>query len=171
MKFHSLEKSLSYPYPPDSKEMPICTWEKFGFPEQLHVVLNGFYRFWAKHHRLPKNLDEADAVELVNLCKEWLGSKINAEGEEFTVEEFNEKLALTAARFAQTQISPCCSFWGGIITQEIVKLTGKYSPLRQWLHHEFFEVLPEGEVTRSHVNTRYADYNILFGDDFVTKAS
>ncbi len=25
-KFYSLEKSLSYPYPPDSKEMPICTW-------------------------------------------------------------------------------------------------------------------------------------------------
>ena len=26
MKFHSLEKSLSYPYPPDSKEMPIGSW-------------------------------------------------------------------------------------------------------------------------------------------------
>lgn len=117
MKFHSLQKSLSYPYPPDSKEMPICTWEKFGYPEQLHVVLNGFYQFWAKHKRLPNNLDEADAAELVGLCKEWLSSKIDAEGEEFTVEEFNDKLALTAAKFAQTQISPCCSYWGGIITQ------------------------------------------------------
>ena len=49
-------------------------------------------------------------------------------------------------------------------------MTGKYSPLRQWLHHEFFEVLPEEEVPRSHANTRYADYNILFGDEFVVKA-
>ena len=49
-------------------------------------------------------------------------------------------------------------------------MTGKYSPLRQWLHHEFFEVLPEGEVTRSLVNTRYSDYNVLFGDEFVAKA-
>ena len=31
-KYYSLEKSLSYPYPPDSKEMPICSWEKFGYP-------------------------------------------------------------------------------------------------------------------------------------------
>ena len=51
-----------------------------------------------------------------------------------------------------------------------MKLTGKYGPLRQWLHHEFFEVLPE-EVNRSHANTRYGDFNILFGDDFVRKCA
>jgi ubiquitin-activating enzyme E1 len=50
-------------------------------------------------------------------------------------------------------------------------MTGKYNPLRQWLHHEFFEVLPEGDVKRSHVNSRYSDYNTLFGDDFVKTAS
>lgn len=32
MKFHSLEKSLRYPYPPDSKEMPIASWDKWGNP-------------------------------------------------------------------------------------------------------------------------------------------
>lgn len=75
------------------------------------------------------------------------------------------------AKYSQTQISPCCSFWGGIITQEIVKLTGKYSPLRQWLHHEFFEVLPDDETQRSINDTRYGDFHILFGDDFVRRIS
>jgi len=73
--------------------------------------------------------------------------------------------------FACTQISPCCSFWGGIITQEIVKLTGKYTPLKQWLHHEFFEVLPEEEVKRTITPNRANDFNILFGDEFVEKAA
>ena len=50
-------------------------------------------------------------------------------------------------------------------------MTGKYSPLRQWLHHEFFEVLPEGEVTRSLTHNRHSDYNLLFGDEFVKKAA
>ena len=50
-------------------------------------------------------------------------------------------------------------------------MTGKYSPLRQWLHHEFFEVLPTDEVSRTLANTRYGDYNILFGDDFVKKSA
>jgi hypothetical protein len=32
LKFWPLERSLNYPYAPDSKEMPICTWEKMGYP-------------------------------------------------------------------------------------------------------------------------------------------
>lgn len=59
-KFNSLEDSLAYPYPPDSKEMPICNWEKFGQPEQLHIVLNGILDFWQKHKRLPRNLNNED---------------------------------------------------------------------------------------------------------------
>ena len=62
MRFYPLEKSLNYPYPPDSKEMPIANWEKFGYPEQLHVILNGMYNFYQKNQRLPKPLDEADAA-------------------------------------------------------------------------------------------------------------
>jgi len=54
------------------------------------------------------------------------------------VEKVDEQLVQNVAFFAEAQISPVSSFWGGIITQEIVKLTGKYTPLRQWLHHEFF---------------------------------
>jgi ubiquitin-activating enzyme E1 len=42
--------------------------------------------------------------------------------------------------------------------------------LRQWLHHEFFEVLPEGNPTRTlKSGSRYNDYGILFGDEFVHK--
>lgn len=112
-------------------------------------------------------MNKEDSEELLKLAKEWQSNKIDQEGFEFKVEQLDEKLVNNVSLFAQTQISPVCSFWGGIITQEIVKLTGKYTPLRQWLHHEFFEVLPEGQVHRSHTHTRYGDYNILFGDEFV----
>jgi len=57
-KYYSLEKSLSYPYPPDSKEMPICSWDKFGYPEQLHVILNGLLDFHIKNKRLPELLNK-----------------------------------------------------------------------------------------------------------------
>ena len=53
------------------------------------------------------------------------------------MESVSEELVKNIARYANTQISPVASFWGGIICQEVVKLTGKYTPLRQWLHHEF----------------------------------
>ena len=32
------------------------------------------------------------------------------------------------------------AFFGGVVAQEVVKFTGKYQPLKQWLHLDFFEV-------------------------------
>lgn len=58
LKFNSLEKTLSYPYAPDLKEMPICSWDKFGIPEQLHVILNGLLNFYAQNKRLPELLNK-----------------------------------------------------------------------------------------------------------------
>ena len=80
IKFFDLEKSLRYPYPPDSKEMPIANWDKFGVPEQLHVILNGLYKFYEKNHRIPKLLNEDDANALVAEVKEHLGAKMEIEG-------------------------------------------------------------------------------------------
>jgi hypothetical protein len=57
--------------------MPICSWEKFGYPEQLHVILNGVLDFYAKHQRLPKNLSKEEAEELYKLAKDWQSNKID----------------------------------------------------------------------------------------------
>ena len=43
IEFKSFEKSLKNPYAPNINDLPICTWEKFGVPEQLHIILNGIY--------------------------------------------------------------------------------------------------------------------------------
>lgn len=133
--------------------------------------MNSLYTFYAKHHRIPRLLNQEDAAELQSIVKEYLSGKMEIEGEDFKVEKVDEQLVQNVAFFAETQISPVSSFWGGIITQEVVKMTGKYTPLRQWLHHEFFEVLPEGQVSRTLSNDRYQDYHIVFGDEFVRRAS
>jgi len=41
----------------------------------------------------------------------------------------NEELCYNVARFARAQISPIASFLGGIIAQEVVKYTGKFTPI------------------------------------------
>lgn len=76
MKSFDLEKSLRYPYPPESKEMPIANWDKFGVPEQLHVILNALYKFYEAHNRIPRALNEEDANTLVALVKEHLNTKM-----------------------------------------------------------------------------------------------
>lgn len=34
------------------------------------------------------------------------------------------------------QLAPLCSFLGGIVAQECVKYTGKFTPLNQWIFME-----------------------------------
>lgn len=55
------------------------------------------------------------------------------------------------------------AFFGGIVAQEIVKYTGKYSPLKQWLHFDIYETLPKGEVNQQPVGSRYDDQIKIYG--------
>ena len=62
--------------------------------------------------------------------------------------------------YSACSISPMAAFFGGIIAQEIVKYTGKYSPLKQWLHFDIYETLPKedaGAVNREPLGSRYDD--------------
>lgn len=58
------------------------------------------------------------------------------------------------------------AFFGGVVALEIVKYTGKYSPLKQWLHYDIFETLPRGSADRTPMNSRYDDQIIVYGREF-----
>lgn len=69
-----------------------------------------------------------------------------------------------AVSYAGSSISPMAAFFGGIVAQEIVKKTGKYSPMKQWLHFDIYETLPREEgVDRSPDGSRYDDQIKIYG--------
>jgi len=55
------------------------------------------------------------------------------------------------------------------VAQEIVKHTGKFTPLSQWLHYEVFEALPEEAegkpINRKTTGCRYDDNIAIFGQE------
>jgi ubiquitin-activating enzyme E1 len=71
--------------------------------------------------------------------------------------------------WAQCSLVPQAAFFGGIVAQEIVKHTGKYSPLKQWIHYEIIECLPEGQVDRTPMNCAYDDQIKVFGREVQEK--
>lgn len=71
-KFNSLEKSLVNPFAPERKELDLCSWDKIGRAEELHIILNGLLNFHETHSRLPNTLDENDATELVNIIGAYI---------------------------------------------------------------------------------------------------
>lgn len=85
LRSYPLDKSLSYPYAPGTKELPIASWEKFGVPEQLHVILDAVLSFHAKYNRLPTALSADDTQELKVIVKqklEQMAAAMEIEGEE-----------------------------------------------------------------------------------------
>merc|ERR1711988_622744 len=84
------------------------------------------------------------------------------------ITDIDEKLIKNIAMFGGCQTAPSASLYGGIICQEIVKYTGKYTPLCQWLVYESFKwSLPQGEVSRKvDNNSRYRDQIVLYGEEF-----
>jgi len=105
---------------------------KFGRSEQLHSALFGIHEFVKTEKRFPEENNDD-----VNKCMELAKNKKSELQCEIEEEVFKK-----ACNFAGCSISPMAAFFGGIVAQEIVKYTGKYSPMKQWLHFDIFETLP-----------------------------
>jgi ubiquitin-activating enzyme E1 len=106
---------------------------KFGRSNELHFALFGIHSFAKSNNRYPERAD-ADAV--------WDLATSVAKQHNYEA-EVNRDIFNLAVSYTKCGISPTAAFFGGIIAQEIVKFTGKYSPLKQWLHFDIFETVPK----------------------------
>ena len=157
-KFRSYEETLKNP----SAVEPLVVSDlgKFGRPEQLHIVSLAIRQFQAENGHLPEMLNSAHADRVLELAININAAAKDSNG--LSVENIDDSVARNVALYARAQVSPIASFWGGIMAQEILKFTGKYTPIQQWLHIDFFEILAEG-VDRSPRGTRYDDQIALIG--------
>lgn len=71
--------------------------------------------------------------------------------------------------YSAHSVSPLSAFFGGIVAQEIVKFTGKYMPLRQWLHYDIFETVDDASKDRAPRNSRYDSQAAIYGWDVQEK--
>ena len=164
--FHSLKESIANPVastvagflePPDLRF--------FGRSEQLHISLRAIWHFQKEHGKLPGEADVSHVIEIAKALNE--DAKKN-EGH-LALDELQEKVIHNAAAYSRACISPMAAFFGGIVAQEIVKYTGKYSPLKQWLHYDIFESLPRGPADRTPLNSRYDDQILVYGREVQEK--
>ena len=136
---------------------------KFGRCEQLHLALIGILEFITQHKRYPED-NEND----VKWCLERVQAKQKVY-EALADFEIEQEVFAKAVRYAGCSISPMAAFFGGIVAQEIVKFTGKYSPLKQWLHFDIYETLPREAANRSPVGGRHDDQIRVYGQELQDK--
>jgi ubiquitin-activating enzyme E1 len=131
--------------------------------QQIHVALQGVKAFEAAESgALPTANDEAHAAKVLEYARVF-----NAE--HTVVDEVNEEVCKKVALHAGVELQPLCAFLGGIVSQELVKISGKYTPIMQWLNYHAFEALPDSPPPAAELaplGSRYDDQIAVFGRSF-----
>ena len=159
--FQPYEEQLANP------ELMMSDFAKFDRPMQLHMGFLALQDFRAKYSELPRPHNDADAAEILKYAQDQANK-----GEE-TV-ELDEKLIKELSYQARGDLAPMAAFFGGLAAQEVLKsVSGKFSPIKQFLYFDSLESLPTS-TTRSETNcapigSRYDGQIAVFGKDFQEK--
>ncbi len=171
-RYESYADRVANPYNGSNIPSPLDL-SKFGRNELLHVAFTALQQYYDNNRTLPELNNEQHVSEVVEAAKniyntlksqnvEWINNSA----------EFDEKIVGNVARWARAQIVPVTSFLGGVVAQEVVKYTGKYTPIDQWLWFDFFETVENlGAVDRTPFGGRYDDQISIYGREIQERLS
>eukprot|EP00573_Skeletonema_grethae_P012771 CAMPEP_0201693020 /NCGR_PEP_ID=MMETSP0578-20130828/5745_1 /ASSEMBLY_ACC=CAM_ASM_000663 /TAXON_ID=267565 /ORGANISM="Skeletonema grethea, Strain CCMP 1804" /LENGTH=1238 /DNA_ID=CAMNT_0048178481 /DNA_START=27 /DNA_END=3743 /DNA_ORIENTATION=+ len=158
-------------------------WE-LGKGVEVHLSLAAAFDFHEKNNHWPRLHNADDASEMVDIAKSISESRNDTEGACWAQSiqygfpmgeprDVNEKRIARYSRLFAAELTGFCAFLGGAAAQEVIKASGKFTPIDQWVHHDE-EVLAVDECP-SNVGplfgSRY-DYQIaIMGKDFQARAA
>ncbi|XP_028832160.1 ubiquitin-like modifier-activating enzyme 6 isoform X2 [Denticeps clupeoides] len=128
-KFETMEKQLADP------QILTPDFSKPDAPLQIHATMLALDSFQEQHSRLPNIGCTQDTEVLLGLTEEvnaTLKNKVCV----------NQDLVQCLSRCARGCLPPLAAAVGGFASQEVLKaLTGKFTPLQQWLYLDAIEVV------------------------------
>ena len=153
-------KTVSFRSLADSRDDPgefqMEDWSKWGRAKLLHHVFLALDNFADAHNgSMPLNKQDADSV-VTQVQASWNGEQDG---------DLDEALVHQVALLAQGTCSPICSFMGGLIAAEALKVTGKFTPCMQYMYYDILECVPKKPLESSQriLNDRFDGQRWLFG--------
>ena len=154
-------------------KLPNPDGTKKGREEFLSLILAGIHDFFISHeNKLPELNNMVQAKEICSKIKEIYNMNKEQKTPWYAeIQEYDEKVALNVIRWSAANIQPICGYFGGIIAQEIIKATGKYTPIDQWYMVDFLEIADnlKEDADRSLKGSRYDDQIAIFGNEIQDK--
>ncbi|EPE09995.1 ubiquitin-activating enzyme e1 1 [Ophiostoma piceae UAMH 11346] len=156
--FKKLSDALKEP------EFLISDYAKFDRPLQLHIGFQALHAFVQTHNRFPRPMNAEDATVLVASARAF------AAQEKIEV-EIDEKLLAELSYQAAGDLNPMAALFGGITAQEVLKaVSGKFSPVKQWLYYDSLESVPakfeRSEELCKPTGSRYDGQIAVFGTKY-----
>jgi ubiquitin-activating enzyme E1 len=177
-KFYSFKTNIDTP----NKNI-IFDPTKKNVNQLLHLAFVGLHQYYTFNNKLPDLNDLKNVNEVIELSHKFYEKSVNSNFQWIKVMkkrkitdkiiDFDKSYITNVLRWSKSELNPICSFLGGIVSQEAIKITGKYDPIYQWLNFDFFETienLPKA-CNRKLMNCRYDDQIAIFGREFQEKLS
>eukprot|EP01102_Stenamoeba_stenopodia_P009142 TRINITY_DN2682_c0_g1_i3.p1 TRINITY_DN2682_c0_g1~~TRINITY_DN2682_c0_g1_i3.p1 ORF type:complete len:1013 (-),score=251.98 TRINITY_DN2682_c0_g1_i3:98-3136(-) len=146
----------------EKPELNIVDFAKMENSQQLHIGFQALHAFVERRGGLPAPWNAADAEQLITIAEE-INNKTAAK-----VNSLNKDLLKQLSFTSRGVIAPITGFLGGVVAQEALKaVTGKYTPLKQWLYFDACELLPSLSEAKAEdflpVGSRYDSQIICIG--------
>eukprot|EP01091_Cochliopodium_minus_P012481 TRINITY_DN3789_c0_g1_i2.p1 TRINITY_DN3789_c0_g1~~TRINITY_DN3789_c0_g1_i2.p1 ORF type:complete len:722 (+),score=198.33 TRINITY_DN3789_c0_g1_i2:33-2198(+) len=152
--------------PGDFFEVPVMDYANMEGKPTIHFAFLAIQQFLQENDsQLPRISNEEDAKKLFEISQ-----KINknfAENKHFTAENIDEKVVTNISFFSRLEIVPMTCFLGGVVAQEVIKITGKFKPIHQFFYFDCNDLLNDWKPTEVKLEGGRYDSNIaIFGNDF-----
>jgi ubiquitin-activating enzyme E1 len=162
--FANLSDSLTKPVPesPDdlvttTKILSLSKVIDFDFLHDYQVLASFFsiHTFYDANDRFPQ-ISDINAVKEIGTREKFLDQ-----------DELDESVLKPLILSYGAEISPMDAIFGGIVAQEVIKsLSGKFTPIHQFLAINYLQALPENiDFKFTPLNDRYDAYRQVFGAD------
>ena len=170
MEYKSFKETLNEPFIGDNHYKNYK--KKFIF-----LVFKALMIFLEKNNRLPFPNKKEEHKEIKKITKSLFDNINYDKSLSFEKDEliFDEKLLLNICSSSRAEIPCMTSFIGGVVSQEILKTTGKFIPINQWEIFNFSQystIIPEKDKNFKNnyirEKSRYDDLISVFGEKVFT---
>ena len=172
IKYEDYRKRSEIMYDSNSK-LYNSDFTKNGRQLLLFITFGKIQEYYASHEfTLPELNNAKQANEIVEQVKKKYEEIKNKKDSGYeNLIDFNEKIVFNTIRWSSVHLCPITAFFGGILSQEIMKSTGQYIPINQWLIFDFFEVVEniKDDADRTLKNSRYDEQIAVFGNEIQQK--
>ncbi|XP_060103829.1 ubiquitin-like modifier-activating enzyme 6 [Heteronotia binoei] len=113
----------------------VADFSKPESPLQIHLAMLALDQFQESFARMPNIGCLQDAEEMLKIARA-LREKLESKP------QVNEEIVRWLSKTAQGSLAPLTAALGGVASQEVLKaVTGKFSPLQQWLYLDALELV------------------------------